>query len=127
MVRDSPLFMVTEGEEAGAPFRLSGNFQNSRGEPSLQIIENEFRVLNGNWDAEATGGTIKVRDAPGHFSLCLKAQPPEGLVVERLDMYAFGYRFEGDADTLTVRSPSGRVSQMTRCIADNGRVGLVLG
>lgn len=126
-VRGIALFQVQEAEEDGGPFRLDGTFYNSRGELSLQIIQNEWREMSSSWDVEAVGGVITIRDNPRHISLMLRAQPPDALIVEQLDMYLANYRFLGNADQLTVEFPGGGRSSFTRCLASHCHVGLALG
>jgi hypothetical protein len=126
-VSGEALFQVQQAEEKGGPFRLDGTFHNSRGELSLQIIENEWREMVANWDAEAVGGVITIRDDPRHVSLMLRAEPPDTLIVEQLDMFLSGYRFLGNPDQLTVVFPGGGRTSFTRCLASHCHVGLALG
>lgn len=126
-VRDLPLFQIKGPEEPGAPFRLTAHFFNASGQPSLLIRDNEWFALSSNWDVEVSGGAITIRDAPGHISLRLVAEPPHDLVIERLDMRVYGLHFTGNADELAVAFPGGGVSVFTSCLADNCRVGLMLG
>jgi hypothetical protein len=125
-VKGIPLFEIKEGEEAGAPFQLSGNFFNSSGKPSLEIVNNEWKVLTSNWDVEVTGPTITVRDGSGNVSLRLIADPPGGLIVDTLKMQIADHRFIGNRDTLSVIHPNGTKGSFTNCIADGCRVGLSL-
>ncbi len=127
VARGLPLFMVQEAEEPGAPFRLSANFFNSKGQPSLQVVDNEWRVSGDNWDVEATGGRIVVRDAPGHVSLRLVASVPDALTVERLDMFLAGLRFIGSPTDLRVEYPGGGGGIFTNCLMNGGRIGLAIG
>ena len=119
-----PLFEIKAGEEPGAPFRLSGTFHNSRGQPSLEIVDNEWRAFDSNWDMEAVGGAIVVRDGPRHVSLRLVAEPPDGLLVEQLDMSFKGIRFIGSPGELKVQFPGGGGGTFTGCLADNCHVGM---
>jgi len=112
VARGLPLFMVQEAETTGAPFRLSANFFNSQGRPSLQVVDNEWRVSEKNWDVEATGGKIVVRDAPGHISLHLVAAVPDALIVEQLDMFLAGIRFIGSPTQLRVEYPEGVAARL---------------
>ncbi|MGB9887730.1 MAG: HNH endonuclease signature motif containing protein [Moorellales bacterium] len=126
-VKDLPLFELKEGEGARAPFRLTANFFNSKGQPSLMIRDNEWFALASNWDVEVSGGAITIRDEPKHVSLQLVVYPPGGLIVERLDMYLYGYHFRGSPDELIVESPGGLRLVLRSCLVDNCEVGLALG
>lgn len=125
-VDEVPLFQVKEAEEEGGPFRLSANFANSKGEHSLQIIENEWKVFTGNWDVEVVGGTITIRDAPGQISLKLSVAGRDTIAVEALDMQLNGMRFRGDTEDLMVEFPEGGRGHFTNCIASHCHVGLSL-
>ena len=126
-VKGVPLFEVKEAEEDGGPFRLSGNFCNTRGNPSLAIVDNEWRAYGTNWDVDVVGSTITIRDNPKHVSLRLVARPPNSVVVEELDMYLNGYRFIGSPGELTFQNPAGGRIKATGWIVHSCRVGLSLG
>jgi hypothetical protein len=126
-VRGIPLFAVKEAEEAGGPFRLSASFCNSRGESSLQIIDNEWRAFGTNWDVNVVGGAITIRDNPRHTSLRLVAAPPDGVVIEQLDMYLGGLRFLGNPRDLVIEFPDGSRSTFTQSLMDDCGVGLAFG
>lgn len=125
-VRELPLFQVKAGEEENAPFQLTAHFFNSAGMPSLFIRDNQWFALATNWDVEITGAAITIRDAPGHISLRLVADPPQGLVVDKLDMLLYGFRFLGAPNLLKVGSPNGGMNTFTSCMADNCKIGLML-
>lgn len=125
-VRQLPLFHVNAGEEQHAPFRLTANFCDSVGMPSLVIQDNQWFALARNWDVEIIGAAITIRDAPGHISLRLIADPPHGLVIDKLDMLIYGIRFLGSPDTLKVRFPGGSTLDYTSVMVDNCRIGLHL-
>lgn len=125
MVGEFSLFEINAGEEPNAPFRLSGHFFNSSGNPSLIIRDNEWKALASNWDFEVSGNTIVVRDAPRHISLKLVADPPNGLIVEQMDMLLSGYRFIADPKSLEMEFSNTRMT-MNSCLFDNCHVGLRL-
>jgi hypothetical protein len=68
-VRGEPLFRIDAPEEPKAPFRLTAHFFNSRGERSLDIVENEWQALTSNWDVEVAGPLITIRDEHRKISL----------------------------------------------------------
>ena len=127
MVEGVPLIRVDPAEEDSGPFRLTGNFYNSQGVLSLEIVANEWRARSANWDVEAIGGVITVRDNPRHISLQLRAVPPDGLEVERLDMFVRNWRILGNKRELVVESPDGRRNTFSGCLGDGAEVGFMLG
>lgn len=116
-----PLFQIEPAEQPDGPIRLSATFFNSHGNLSLQIVQNEWKALDSNWDLEVTGGKIIVRDAPGHISLQLAIKPPDEIIVEILDMRIAHYHLVANPMTLFVNGNS-----FTGCVMDNCRVGMAL-
>jgi hypothetical protein len=127
MVEGVALIRIDRAEEEGGPFRLSGNFYNSQGALSLEIVENEWRARLANWDVEAVGGVITIRDNPRHISLQLRAVLPDGLEVERLDMFVRNWHIIGNKRELVVESPDGRQGTFSGCLSDGAEVGFMLG
>lgn len=125
-VGNYPLFSVKPPEEPGSPFRLSGLFTDSNGNITLQIVDNEWRAASTVWDVEVKGRRITIREAHRVVHLVLRAEPPEKIVVEKLNMSLNSLSFEADNNFLRVRYPDGGVIEMTSCIADNCKVGLSL-
>lgn len=126
-VRGFPLFQVEPPEADGGPYRLSASFFDQQGGPSLLIRRNEWRTSSAQWDVEVKGGRITIRSAPRTISLQIAFVPAEGIVIERVDMHVAGYHFLGNKDELNVSMPGGGKGVFTRCMADNGHVGLSLG
>ncbi len=126
VVRGQPLFLIQGPECPGAPFRLSAFFSDASANPLLTVHENEWRVAAGVWDVEFTAGRILIRDGPGTYSLVLVAEPPNGIRIDRLRMHHGGLLFDADPDTLRI-GDGVNWSTMTGCVADNCRVGLMLG
>ena len=123
-VAGRPLFKIEKPEVEGGPFRLSGFFCDSEGDVTLQIVENEWIASSNNWDVEVSGGVIIIREAHRKIHLRLKVDPPNKLIVDRLDMNLCGLGFEANGDVLKVKFPNGGVNEFTRCGADNCRVGM---
>lgn len=80
------IFSVAPPSVRGGPFNINATFRNPKDNENLRIVNNEFQVLGGNWDAEVSGARITLRSGHGIFSLVLRIDPPHRLVVERLDM-----------------------------------------
>jgi hypothetical protein len=71
-----------------------------------------------------SGGAITIREAHGKIHLTLRVEPPERLIVERLEMRIGNLGFEADGDHLRVKFPNGGYGDFTRCGADNCMVGM---
>ncbi len=123
-VGGQPLFKIEGPEEEGAPFRLSGFFCDSTGKVTLKIIENEWLASSNNWDVEVGGGAITIREGKGNIHLRLLADPPDRLIVDKLNMTLNGRTFEANGNFLRLRSVGGGVMEFTSCIADNCAVGM---
>jgi hypothetical protein len=126
-VRGVPLLRIEKAEQERAPFRLSGNFNDSYGKLSLQVVDNEWRSSSSNWDVEAVGAAITIWDAPGHISLRLRAQPPTGLIVEQIDAFIGGIRILANPEEFEVVWPNGSRTTYRSCIASNCGVGFAFG
>lgn len=83
---DESIFMVEEPEQVGAPFRLSGTFYDSGGNPTLHIKRNEWFASNENWDVSISGKTMTIKERWGDTALVLVVDPPKGIVVKTLNM-----------------------------------------
>lgn len=79
-------FSVEPPEAADAPPRLNAKFFGPDGQPELEIDQNEWRCTTGVWDLDASGSIIEVRTALRRVMLRLRARPPHGLELQRLDM-----------------------------------------
>lgn len=123
-VAGCPLFKIEKPEVEGGFFRLSGVFCDSKGNVTLRIVENEWIASSANWDVEVSGGVIIIREAHGKIHFRLKVDPPNKLIVDRLDMNLGGWEFEANGDCLRVKHPGGAINTFTACIADNCRVGM---
>lgn len=126
-VQGYPLFSIEPPEVKGEPFRLSGHFTDANGFVSLVIKDNEWMADARAWDVEVVGGRITIREGIGKVHLVLKADPPFGLIVEKVDMFLGGYRFMGNGDDLIIHTPDGGVLNLSSCLASGCRVGLSLG
>ncbi len=122
-----PLLRIEDSEEPGTPFRVSASFYDAAGNPSLFIRQNEWQVFSAAWDAEAIGGSVTVRTAPGEIALRLRFDPGQGVIVERIHMLCRGYLVEGGKDHFEVTPPGGGRWSFTGGLCDGARVGLALG
>lgn len=123
-IEGKPLFRLEGPEELGGPFRLSGDFFDSRGRSVCSIDQNRWQLRSKAWDVQFTGGRIEVKSQKGAYALVLVADPPHGLRVERLEMLVRGRLLIGDGEKLVVRRQYGRAMTLTGCAVDNCPVGI---
>ena len=97
-----PILSINSPEEEHEPFRLSGRFCDDAGAATLKIEDNVWSVGADNWDVECEGPRITIRKGPGDIVLVLRSEPPEKLVVERLNMEFEGMFFRGSKDLLEI-------------------------
>lgn len=109
------------------PFLFSGTFSDSEGEVSLRIVDNEWIVGADVWDLVVEGPRITIREALRKVHLVLRVDPPNELVVERLNMAVGDYRFEANSESLIIYQGTHGRYEFTNSIADNCQVGISLG
>lgn len=103
------LLSVKKPESPGAPFLLSANLYDSHGCELIRIVENEWQSRSDNWDVEVVGPRITFRGGPGKIALVLRSEPPNRLVVERLDLFFQGYSIKGsEHEQFDLITPNGR-------------------
>lgn len=122
LIAGHPLFTIEQPEENGGPFRLSGDFYDSQGKPSLSIVNNEWQAWAGNWDVTVSGGAITIHEDTGRIHLVLRSDPPDTIIVERLNMTYQHWEIIGDAQAFTAKNLRNNwTSTFARCISDNNR------
>lgn len=102
MINGTPILSVEPSPDENKPILLSGLFCDSAGRESLRIIENEWIVDSGYWDVECEGPKIIIRSAPRKICLALRMLPPEGIVIERLEMFYQGVFLKGNENVLEI-------------------------
>lgn len=100
VVNGFSILKICPPESARQPFRLSGFFADSTGQVTLKIHENVWSAGADNWDVECVGPRITIRRGPKDITLVLRADPPNRLIVERLNMEFEGVHFRGSAEML---------------------------
>lgn len=109
-VLGEPVFSVRPAEAEGQPFRINACLRDANGAVILDIVDNQWRTRAENWDATVEGALITIRSAPRQIVLSLRAQPPHGLVVERMDMTHRGCRIQcHEGGKLTIESGGAKI------------------
>lgn len=85
------IFSVSPPTALGLPFRINADIRDANGQTILRIVDNEWRSEVTNWDVDVIGPVITIRNAPRSISLALRSEPPDRIVIERLDMNHKGH------------------------------------
>jgi hypothetical protein len=95
---------IDKPEEPGGPVRLSAWFHHL-GHDFFRIEDNWWIASSGNWDVELEGQYITIRRAARDIILKLKTDPPNVIIVERLDFHHGAYHVWVDGDAIHYDSP----------------------
>jgi hypothetical protein len=87
---DQEWLMVEAPEAPNGPYRLSAEFYDTKGDVSVSIHENEWICPTGVWDCDVDGRRFTVRNGLRNIVLCIVAEPPHGIWIERLKMLSAG-------------------------------------
>jgi len=101
------LLSIEEPEQSGGPFRISGDFHDDKGDLLFRITKNEWSGEAKNWDMETRGRRIIIRTKGRKIGLQILCVPPDGLVIERLDMASGKTRVVVDKGVWSVATESG--------------------
>lgn len=80
------VFSIAPPLDSHGPFTVNASLYDKNGRQTIKIVRNEFQAEVSNWDVEVTGPRVTVRSGPGNFDLVIRMEPPDRLVIERLDM-----------------------------------------
>ena len=127
VVSGIPILSVKSPEHEREPFKLSGRFCDDAGAATLKIEDNIWSVGADNWDVECVGPRITIRKGPGDIVLVLKSEPPERLVVERLNMEFEGMFFRGSKDILEISNDGKNWSSWQGGGVENFDIGMSFG
>jgi len=104
-------FSIQGPEEADAPMRLSAQFFDDHGSPTLTLDENEWITSTSPWDVDIIGNAITVRRGPGEITLMIEACPPHELILKRLKMHKLDLAIEIKPSGKTILRRDGGVTE----------------
>lgn len=87
-----PLIEVVPARE-GRPFGVNAKFFNSLGQKTLEIEHNVWVGPKNGWDFYISGQRLFIKDSAHLNSLILRVDPPNKLIVDRMDMRIGDYHF----------------------------------
>ena len=84
------ILSIRPPDTAGSPFLVNAWLCDIEGNEVLKIVDNEWQTRAENWDVIVVGPRISIRRGPGDVVLVLRAEPPERLIIERINMFHRG-------------------------------------
>lgn len=125
MIKGMPVFEIKPGGEESGTFLLNATFMDSKGNNTLNIVDNEWCATTNNWDIEVVGPTITIREGERRIALQLTATPPDQITVSRVEMLVGGLLISGNENQFTISHPNqtGQFIKFSRCLLSNSRVG----
>lgn len=128
------LLRAAPPEEAGAPFRIGASLNDSNGNTSLLIVDNEWRAMTRNWDVECIGNATTIRSNFRSIDIKFRTIPPNHLIFENISLLHRGVKVEAKikhptkftlADGSVLKTNSSRI---TKCqagiVVENNSVSL---
>jgi hypothetical protein len=103
---DECILRIRGPEDDGAPYRLSAKFHDESGRKALEIVDNEWCAESSAFDIICENGKVGIRTPKG-FALKIVCFPPDGIVLEQIDMLYDGLRIESDRQGLSITGPKG--------------------
>lgn len=122
-INGKPLFEINPPEIDKGSYRLSATFYNSKGEISLEIINNEWISTSDNWDLEVTGGKLKIKDSQNVQTLILKVVNSDTIEIEQIHSQIQNITIVGDKNSFTITDEKGKSNEFSNCIFGNCNVG----
>jgi hypothetical protein len=125
-VNDKRVFWVSEPEVSGGPFRLGAVLRNDLGQEILAIEDNVWTARSENWDLEIVGRIMTLRNGPKNIALSIKTNPPNEIIVIRMDMSVDGYRMTCDQNKFEFWTPSGIHHSSTALVFEGCESAIIL-
>jgi len=107
-VYGTPILMIEPPEVESSPLRMSGLFCDEEGKEIFKIEENEWKGYVSNWDIEITANSLTLRRDMGIIALKITSNPPQELIIEKINMNYRGVKLVGSIDSnFIIETPSG--------------------
>lgn len=102
------VFSIQAPAERGLPFLINARLRDRDGNVIFEIADNEWRTPCDNWDVVVEGPRITIRKKLGDILLQVRSDPPQQLVIERLDMIHRGNRITcREGESLQIETDAG--------------------
>ena len=95
------IFYIEAPEVRNGPFQINFQLFNTENLLECQIVNNEWQAFSNSWDIECVANTLTIRRAKREIALKILVDVPNGLVIERMNMYYKGIRVTVSPDGKT--------------------------
>lgn len=114
------IFSVSPPEEEGGPFRINAVISDRDGRELLHVKENEWLTNSENWDVEVVGQRIVIKKSLGDIVLSIRSNPPNGLIIEKIDMLFHDVRISGEENKSIQYSKAGKLNSVSQSMEVEG-------
>ncbi|MBK7396366.1 MAG: SEC-C domain-containing protein [Myxococcales bacterium] len=99
VIDDVDLIAIRPPEVAGGPPRICAKFYDQTGEMVAEIQDNEWFGNSSAFDIETRGPRVTIRSDTRQIDLVLKAEPPSGIVIEKINLNCGGKVVVGSTES----------------------------
>jgi hypothetical protein len=96
------LFSIRKSDELSAPVEISAEFCDEKNTKIAEIVKNEWRSFNDNWDVKFVGNRLRVWSGPDKIELDVEFNLPGEISIHRFAMNWNGYGVRGDQNSAVV-------------------------
>jgi hypothetical protein len=87
------ILFIEQSDQEGGPFLINARFFDGKGREIARIVSNEWIGYSKNWDIETSGQSITIKNGHRDISLVIISDPPNRLIITRMNMFYRGFRF----------------------------------
>lgn len=125
-VMGDKILSIEPPESPNSPYRLSGFFGDDSENELFKICQNEWIGSIENWDIEVSGRRLKIRKKPRIIALELTVNPPNEILINRINMTYKGARIIGSDTQFSAIAPDNSKISLFTHIANGCRSGICI-
>jgi len=107
MFDDETVIGFSSPEYPSGPVRLNAVLKDDRGNETLRVVNNEWRVGIERYDIQTTRDRLTIRESPNKVILEMSLQARMELSIRKLQMTYDGFSVVADKNSFSLTTPSG--------------------
>ena len=111
VIKNTSFFRINQPINQNDTFTISACFFDDNSKPSLIIDNNQWIALNTNWDVEAVGGKIIIKNNSNSYNLIMNFNKPNTIDIEKLKMRVNNYIINCEHDEIKIQNLENNSSQ----------------